>query len=355
MPSSRRTSRADPLSVEGAIFKRQLGLATRAQLLAEGITRRQIDIALAQGRWVRTASGIYALANWPPQPTRRLLAACLVTGGVASFASAAWLWELLRHEPPHVDVSVQHGQTPANPSQPSQLSRRPFLGSPDLSTLVIHHSRDLSPQCISNWRSVPTTNPLRTLVDLAAIADPESLDEAIDVALAKRLVTVEGLVAEAGRLRRPRRQGPVELIGRLRTRGLAAVPAPSVLESRTLRLFAGANVKVEKCEVVVDGGRYRLDIQVGPRVFVEVDGFAYHWTPEQKRYDDKRRNELRLLGYEILVYDWKAVMDEPRRVVKETKTAIREHAPAGHRPDRQKKTKPLPARPPRRMTTSSRD
>ncbi len=87
----------------------------------------------------------------------------------------------------------------------------------------------------------------------------------------------------------------------------------------------------------MDGGRYRLDIQVGPRVFVEVDGFAYHWTPEQKRYDDKRRNELRLLGYEILVYDWKAVMDEPRRVVKETKTAIREHAPAGHVPTGKRK------------------
>jgi len=350
--SSGPSSRVDPLSVEGTVFKSQLGLATRAQLLAEGITRRQINVALARGRWVRTASGIYALANWPPQPTRRLLAACLVTGGVASFASAAWLWELLKHEPADLAVSVQHGQTPANPSQ---RSRRPFLGSPDLSTLIIHHSRDLSPQCTSNWRSVPTTNPLRTLVDLAAIADPESLDEAIDVALAKRLVTVEGLVAEAARLRRPRRQGPVELIDRLRKRGLAAVPSPSVLESRTLRLLASANVKVEKCEVVVDGGRYRLDIQVGPRVFVEVDGFAYHWGPEQKRYDDKRRNELRLLGYEILVYDWKAVVDEPRRVVKEIKTAVREQVPAGQRPNRQKRAKALRPRPPRPVTASGRD
>ena len=87
---------------------------------------------------------------------------------------------------------------------------------------------------------MPTTNPLRTLVDLAAIADPGSLDEAIDVALAKRLVTVEGLVAvepggktpEAPGTGRADRPAPTP-------RGLAAVPAPSVLESRTLRLFAG--------------------------------------------------------------------------------------------------------------------
>ena len=132
--------------------------------------------------------------------------------------------------------------------------------------------------------------------------------------------------------------------------------APSVLESRTLRLFAGRerkgqrNAKSSWTGVVTDWTS-RLDL----RVFVEVDGFAYHWTPEQKRYDDKRRNELRLLGYEILVYDWKAVMDEPRRVVKETKTETGNTPRPGTGPDRQKKTKPLPARPPRRRTTSSRD
>jgi hypothetical protein len=29
---------------------------------------------------------------------------------------------------------------------------------------------------------------------------------------------------------------------------------------------------------------------VSPNLFVELDGYAYHWSPEQKRHDDARRN-----------------------------------------------------------------
>jgi very-short-patch-repair endonuclease len=329
VPDSGLTSRTDPFSVEGTIFKSQLGLATRAQLLDEGVTRRQINVALAQGRWLRTASGLYSLANWPPDSTRGLLAACLATGGVASFASAAWLWGLLKQEPPHLTVSVRHAQKPA---VPSRRSRRSVPGPPDLSTLIVHRSRDLSPECTSFRRRVPTTNPLRTLVDLAAVFDADVLDEAVDAALATRLVTVEALLAEAERLRHPGRRGPAQLIDRLDTRRFTGAPAPSVLESRTLRVLAGANIKVDKCEVVVREGRYRLDLQVGPQLFVEVDGFAYHWGPEQKHHDDMRRNELRLDGFEILVYDWTAVTNEPRRVVKEVRTALRARARARAKP-----------------------
>jgi very-short-patch-repair endonuclease len=289
--------------------------------LNEGVSQRQIHIAITQGRWPRLGPGLYALANWPELPARPLLAACLITGGVASHASAAWLWGLLKDQPDQLSVSVRHGQTPATPSK-ARRAKGPN-GFPDLSTLVVHHSRDLSPTCISNWRGVPTTNPLRTLVDLAATSGSEVLDEAIDAALAKRLARVEALWAEAGRLRQAGRRGPAQLMDRLKTRRFAGAPSPSVLESRTLRLFASAKIDVDRCEVVVWGGRYRLDIQVAPGLFVEVDGFAYHWGPEQKHRDDMRRNELRLHGFNILVYDWWAITNEPRRVVKEVRTALR--------------------------------
>jgi len=317
---SELASRAVRFSVEATIFKSQFGLATRAQLLDEGVTRGQINVAVAQGRWLRAASGLYALANWPALPARRLLAACLITEGVASHASAAWLWGLLRDQPDQLSVVVQHGQTPATPSKGRRAKGSNGLLDP--STLVVHHSRDLSPNSISNWRGVPTTNPLRTLVDLAAVSGVEVFDEAVDTALAKRLTTVEALWAEAERLRHRGRRGPAQIMARLETRRFAGAPTPSVLESRTLRLLAGANIKVDKCEVVDREGRYRLDIQLGPGLFVEVDGFAYHWGPEHKHHDDRRRNELRLQGFEILVYDWTVVTSEPRRVLHEVRTAL---------------------------------
>jgi len=79
---------------------------------------------------------------------------------------------------------------------------------------------------------------------------------------------------------------------------------------------------VEKCEVVVEGAGYRLDLQLEGGLFVELDGYSYHWSPDHKRYDDARRNKLRLLGFEILVYDWQTVTKQGRRMVEEIRTAL---------------------------------
>ena len=76
----------------------------------------------------------------------------------------------------------------------------------------------------------------------------------------------------------------------LNKRALAGAPDPSVLESRALRLLARHRVTVQACEVVVDGGRYRIDLKLDERLFVELDGYAYHWSPEHKQYDDARRS-----------------------------------------------------------------
>jgi hypothetical protein len=324
MSSQKVRSPAQVLKAERAVFNRQLGLATRAQLLNQGVTPWQVRWALAQGRWARGAAGLYALANWPDEPTRRLLAACLATNGVASHASAAWLWQLLKKVPSPLVVSVAHERWGA---VPSASNRRPAAGHPannfNFLPVVVHRSRDLTERCISTRRGVRTTNPLRTLVDMAADASPALLDEAIDTALATRLLTVEALLAEAARMKHPGRKGPARLVKCLKSRAFVGAPSPSVLESRALRLLARAGVRVVGCEVVADEHHYRLDIQLEHGLFVEVDGYAYHWSPEQKRHDDARRNRLRLLGYEILVYDWQAVVNEPGRVVAEVKEAQR--------------------------------
>jgi hypothetical protein len=145
------------LAAELSIFKDQLGLATRSQLLERGVTPGQVRFAIAQGRWARCASGLYALATWPDTDKRRLLAACLVTEGVASHASAAWVWGLLEQEPKVHSISVGHGRRPirraGRNATPSRLSQ-------ELSRIVVHHSRDLSSECTTIWRGTPTTKPL---------------------------------------------------------------------------------------------------------------------------------------------------------------------------------------------------
>ena len=303
-----------------AIFARQHGLATRSQVLAAGVSVAQLRTAVSQARWEARGSGLYAAVNWPNSAERSLHAACLWYDGVASHESAAWLWGLLKREPPVPVVSVPHLRRPVVATDGATAGSRGRAGP--RADVIVHRSRDLGSTRVSYRHSIPTTNPLRTLVDLAGHAEPALLDEAIDAGLAVRLVTVEGLLAETARLASHGRSGPAQLSRRLAKRGFAGAPTPSVLESRALRLLAAGKVRVEQCEVVVEGTGYRLDIQLAGGLFVELDGYTYHWSPDQKRHDDARRNKLRLLGFDILVYDWQTVTKQGRRMVEEIRTAL---------------------------------
>jgi len=309
-----------------AIFASQHGLATRSQVLAAGVSVAQLRTAVSQARWEARGSGLYAAVNWSNSAERSLHAACLWYDGVASHESAAWLWGLLKRDPAVPVVSVPHNRRPVVATDGATMGSRGGAGS--RANVIVRRSRDLAHSSTSLRQGIPTTNPLRTLVDMAGVAEPALLDEAIDAALAVRLVTVEGLLAEAARLGRHGRSGPAQLTRRLAKRGFTGAPAPSALESRALRLLAASRVRVEQCEVVVEGTGYRLDIQLAGGLFVELDGYTYHWSPDQKRYDDARRNKPRLLGFEILVYDWQTVTRQGRRMVEEIRTAL------AMRPDR---------------------
>jgi hypothetical protein len=140
---------------------------------------------------------------------------------------------------------------------------------------------DLDVTQTTTRRTIPVTNPLRTLVDLAATATPQTLTAAVDAALATRLVTVAGLSAELERLARRGRPGIEAFRRHLLERGFVGAPAPSVLESKMCRLLAMLNLPSPKIEFGTDAdGAYRLDF-AWPDVWlaIEVDGYLYHFTP----------------------------------------------------------------------------
>lgn len=301
------------------MFEHHDGLARRQDLLAAGVSIGQIRGAVGRGEWVIVGRGLYGLVSWGTSFKRDLLAACLATGGVASHSSAAWLWGLLEKPTAEPTVTVAHGQRPLRKGACKSIAgaTRP-VGPAGVRRMVrAYTSTDLVEASISHWQGIPTTNPLRTLVDLAGEVPAEVVDAAMDRALARGLVTVEGLVAEVERLGRRGRRGPHQLRLALVRRGFVGAPKASVLESKLLRLFAANEVDVISTEVVTADGRYRIDAQVQGDVFVEVDGYAFHWSPEQKERDEARRNALRLMGYSVLVYGWRAVTKEGHRVVQE--------------------------------------
>lgn len=296
------------------ILGAQYGVVSRRQLLAAGMTRRQVGCRCETGEWIPMHRGVYRSIAFPRLPEQRLMAAVLAAGeaAVVSHASAAWVWALLVQPPERPSLSV-----------PAQ--RRPKIRGVDL-----FRPNDLHPSRISHWRNFPCTDPLRTLVDLAGVASTQWVAAAVDKALSTNLVTVGAIESELDRRAGRGRRGVRPLRAMLAQRGMTGAPAPSALEAEALSLLARWKVPVSGREVRAGpDGRYRIDISLVPPVMVEVDGFAFHWSPEAKAYDESRRNQLRLSGVFLLVYTWRDIRFEAPRVAREVLAALARYARNG--------------------------
>lgn len=286
------------------LMKRQLSLVTLEQALRVGMTPGQVRNRTDAGAWVRLHAGVFAAAGSPATPSRSLLAASLAAGpgAAASHLSAAWMLHLIKAPPARPVITVLYERTPA------------------LEGVTVHRSRDLDPARLLERQGIPYTDPLRILTDLAGELGAEALTPIVDRALATGMVTTEGLLVEIARRQRRGRRGPTRLLRLLERRGLTGGPEPSVLEAEAMRVFRLWGIPVLGREVHAGSdGRYRIDFLIAPGLAVEVDGYAYHWSPEHKAYDDARRNRLRAAGTTVLVYDWRTVRFEARRMALEVR------------------------------------
>ena len=284
-------------------FRIQYGVLSRAQANLDGATSEQIRTQLRAGEWERLYPGVYRHAAAPRCPEQNILAACLAVGprSLASHGSAAWLWQLVDQPPLVPTITLPR---PAHSTLPG---------------IRVYRSSDLDFLRVLNHRRIPCTDPLRTLVDLAADVDPLVLDTAIDRALGRQLVTVKGLVAELGRLAKHGRRGVPQLRTALGRRGFIGAPHPSVLESRTARVFRAHGIQIPKPEFAAGpDGEYRLDYAMPEEMIaLEVDGYVWHFSPEHKQRDEARRRRLVLEGWRPLVYTWVDVTRRPELMIRE--------------------------------------
>jgi very-short-patch-repair endonuclease len=289
----------------GFRFASQHGVVARAELRLLGVDSRTEQRRVDAGQWARMGRRVIRLAGSPRTPQQWLMAACLEAGAtaLASHQSAAWLWGFAGAPDRH-SVTVARNVTA------------------DVAWAGVHRSRD-APEVGSLRSGIPCTNPLRTLVDLAATDDPDVVDAALDRALSTGLLTVHAVEAEIARLSRPGRRGVGAMREALRRRGFVGAPHPSVLESKLLRLLRQHRVQPIAVEIHAGpDGRYRVDVAVSADVLVEVDGYSHHHTPEQKAEDERRRNRIRLSGAFLLVYTWRDVLYDGPRVVEEIRLAL---------------------------------
>ena len=253
----------------------QHGLVTRGQLLDAHVSERSIDHHLAVGSLDRLHASVYRAPGAPRTRPQMVLAAILAAGPKAAAASRTALanWELLDEDDRPIELLV------------------PMSANPRPDGFVIHRTRRPFEICVVH--GLPTTSVVRALEDVSRVVPARTLEQLIDSALYRRLVSVDELRTARGS------------VGRL-AGGREAASVESVLEARFLRLLreGGLPLPVPQYEVRRGGILIaRVDFAYpAERIVIELESFQYHSGRQAFDRGNRRFKELQAAGYLILPF-----------------------------------------------------
>jgi hypothetical protein len=258
-------------------------LVTRLVALQAGMSDRQIEGRVRTGRWERLAPGVYRIAGSPDTDAARAYAAVLAAGddAVASSLTSLALVGLCPMPDPLTICSPPTG------SARSRLAvvRRSPLQSADRARVG----------------PIPCTTPARALLEAAAVVSVEQLQELLDDAIDRRIVTVSGVIAAIRRSATGKgRAGSLRLRHALQP-WLEGIRPGSPAEVRLLRRIDdwGLPAPVRQYEVELPSGLVRLDLAWPSQLAgIEYDGERWH-NPRRLSADVEREEQLRALGWWI--------------------------------------------------------
>lgn len=247
-----------------ALAKTQHGVVARAQLLDAGLHPQAIKHRLAKGRLHPLWRGVYAVGRPEVSREGRWMAAVLTCGpeAVLSHESAAALWGIRNQRRAEIEVSVPAGE------------RHRRAG------IRVHRRSNLGPADVGHHLGIPVTQPICTLVDLAARLPANQLEAAVNEADKLGLTDPEALRSALGEL--PGRRGAAALRKLLDRRTFTLTD--SELERRFLPIARRAGLTKPETGRRVNG--FKVDFywpELG--LIVETDGLRYHRTPAQQAND----------------------------------------------------------------------
>jgi very-short-patch-repair endonuclease len=292
--------------------EKQYALFTVGQAVASGVNRTTLYRRVRQGRYVLVHPGVFTLAGVPESWERSILAACLAGGttAVASHRSAARIWGLTAASDDIVEISV------------------PAPRHPRLRGVIVHRSGDLRADQTTVRRRIPVTNPLRTMVDLAAVLAPTEVEDALDAGLAwPSLFSVQAVEAGLDRVAQHGRPGVAALRKVLAERVFGDVVSDSELERRMAKVLrrAGLPPAVFHYAVLTPAGLFLAEVDFAypeVKLAVEVDGFGVHGNPRAMAKDFVRQNGLVPFGWRVLRFTWEQVTRQPDMVAAAIRAAL---------------------------------
>ena len=270
----------------------------RTSDLAGRVDRHTVGRWTAAGHLLRPHPGVVALlAAWEDWRTRAL-AGVLATGGTLSHASALAVWRVLGG-----------GDGPVHLSVPAARRASRSRG------LVVHRVRDLESDRLGPFPVTPLPRALADSWGWAFGASGgrrvvEQVRGAVIGSLRDRRLTVAELRTEEAR--RPGLPGRRELRSLV---DLVAQGCQSELEIwgvREVLQTPGMPRFVQQHPVALPFGTVRLDAAVPElKVAVELDGAAFHGSPEAREQDTRRDVALAALGWVVLRFSYRRLTRQP--------------------------------------------
>ncbi|MFN2593391.1 MAG: DUF559 domain-containing protein [Actinomycetota bacterium] len=281
------------------------GVISRDVAVNLGMSERAIDRRLSAGRWTRQLPGIYLPAGVEPTWRGDLFAACLWGGdAVASHRSAGTLWEFARFDEGPIEI----------------ISSRRLR-----SALATVHQCQLPASSITKIDGIPVTTAHRTAVDIASVLGRNELEEVLDDALARRLISIPRLEMEL-RSAGATKSGGKHLREFIRSRSNGERQAESLFETRLFRVLdeAGLPRPVRQFDVIEDGSWLARPDFCYPenKLIIEADSYRWHSSKVAWDRDVTRYNLLAAHGWLVIRVTWRQLHRRPLEVVESVEAAL---------------------------------
>jgi very-short-patch-repair endonuclease len=252
------------------------GVVTRREVLAAGLSERQVDRRIGRGALIVVHPGVYRVGHRAPSVEARYLAAVKAAGegAVLSGLAAAYLFGLVKGTAPAPVVSAPR-------------ERR-------IKGVKVRRVRKLGERDRTVWRGVPVTTVPRTLVDGSSLLSFDELAKAAHEATIRYEITAV-------------ERAPQRLLAILE--GDAPVLL-SRLERRFRALLRAAGLPLPITNR--PAGAHYVDCRWPEhKVTVELDSYRFHKTRHAWEQDRRRDREARRRGDLMRRYTWRDVFEEP--------------------------------------------
>jgi hypothetical protein len=287
----------------------QGGLFTQARAVACGFTPYQIGRRIKTGEWERVMGPVLALAGLVVTAKVRDAAALLAIPGTVLAGPSAARWHNLP-VPDEGTYLLTGGRC------------RTRLAVTLLPDPVPEHDLLLIDSTLVTTRQRAIFDCLRVLPEPQALA-------LLERALQKRWITMNEVLQRTQA--RYGRWGTPRLLDLVRQVNSGARSAAERLAIRLLRR-AGvtgwrANIPISDDTGTIGDGDLVFEKE---RLVVELDGWAYHSSPERFQRDRTRQNRLVAAGWTVLRFTWRDLVDRPEEFVRTIQITLAKLGAAAH-------------------------